>query len=47
MSLPQRTRRVGCVDKNFNVGHNLNTIRGKALIFHMCIPYDKTFHMVP
>ena len=25
----------------------LNTIRGRAFIFHMCIPCDKTFHMVP
>ena len=33
--------------KNFNIGPNLNTIRGRALIFHMslCIPYDKTFHI--
>ena len=31
--------------KNFNIGHNFNTIRGRALIFHVCIPYDKTFHM--
>ena len=31
--------------KNFNIGHNLNTIKGGAFIFHMCIPYDKTFHM--
>ena len=35
--------------KNFIIGHNLNTIRGRAFIYmyHMCIPYDKTFHMVP
>ena len=24
-----------------------NNSRGRAFIFHMCIPYDKTFHMVP
>ena len=36
---------VGCVNKNFNIGHNLNTIRGRAFIFHMCIPYYKAFHM--
>ena len=39
--------RVGCVDKNFNLGHNFQTSRGRALILHMCIPCDKTFHMVP
>ena len=32
--------------KIFNISHNLNTIRGRAFIFHKCIPYDKTFHMV-
>ena len=39
--------RVGCVDKNFNLGHNFQTRRGRALILHMCIPCDQTFHMVP
>ena len=38
---------VGCVDKNFNLGHFFLTIKDRAFIFHMCIPYDKTFHMVP
>ena len=38
---------VGCVNKNFNLDHNLNTIRGRAFIFHMYVPYDKTFHTVP
>ena len=33
--------------KNFNIGHNSKSLRGRAFIFHMCIPYDKTFHMVP
>ena len=34
---------VGCVDKNYNIGHNSN---GRTSIFHICIPYDKTFNMV-
>ena len=38
---------IGHVDNNFNIGHNLNTTGGRAFIFHMCIPYYKTFHMVP
>ena len=38
---------LGCVDKNFNLGHNFQTKRCKILILHMCIPCDKTFHMVP
>ena len=33
--------------KNFNIDHSLNTIRGRAFIFHMFIPYDNTFHLVP
>ena len=33
--------------KNFNLGHNFQTIKDKAFIFHMCIPYDNTFRMVP
>ena len=33
--------------KNFNLGHNFWTIRGRALIFHMCIPCDKTFPLMP
>ena len=37
----------GGVDKNFNLGHNFQTIEDRAFIFHMCIPYDNTFHMVP
>ena len=35
---------IGCVDKNFNIGHNFQTRRGRAL---MCIPCDQTFQMVP
>ena len=33
--------------KNFNLGHNFLTRRDKGFILHMCIPCDKTFHMVP
>ena len=29
---------VGCVNKNFNIGHNSNTTRDKAFIFHICDP---------
>ena len=37
--------RVGCIDKSFNLGHNIQTVKNYR--FHMCIPYGKTFHMVP
>ena len=33
--------------KNFNLGHNFQTRRDRAFILQMCIPCDKTFHMVP
>ena len=33
--------------KNFNVGHNLLTRIDRAFILHMCIPCDKTLHLVP
>ena len=33
--------------KNFNVAYNSWTIIGRAFIFHMCIPFDKTFPLVP
>ena len=33
--------------KNFNLGHNLWTVRDMALILHMCISCDKTFHFIP
>ena len=33
--------------KNFNLGHNFGTVTGRALIFGMCVPCDKTFPMVP
>ena len=33
--------------KNFNLGHNFLTRRGRAFIFHIYIPCDKTFPWVP
>ena len=33
--------------ENFNFVHNFLTIRHRAFIFGMCVPYDKTFPMVP
>ena len=39
--------RVGGVDKNFNLDHNFQTRSDRPFILHMCIPCDKTFHMVP
>ena len=39
--------RVGCVNKNFNLGYNFLTNSDRALILQKCIPCDKTFHMVP
>ena len=33
--------------ENFNLGHNFWTITGRAFIFLMCIPCDKTFSTVP
>ena len=35
------------VDKNFNLGHNLWTTRDRTFIFHMYIPCDNTFHIIP
>ena len=35
------------VDKNFNLDHNLWTATDRTFIFHMCIPCDKTFHIIP
>ena len=29
--------------KKINIGHNFFIVRDRALIFGMCIPYDKTF----
>ena len=33
--------------KNFNFGYNFLPRNDRALILHMRIPCDKTFHMVP
>ena len=33
--------------KNFNIGNNFYILWDKALIFGMCVPYDKAFPMVP
>ena len=33
--------------KNFNLGRNCQTRSDRAFILHVCIPDDKTFHMVP
>ena len=35
------------VHKNFNLAYNSWTTIGRAFIFHMCIPCDKTFSWVP
>ena len=32
--------------KNFNLGRSFLTRRGRANIFHMCIPCDRKFHAV-
>ena len=29
--------------QNFNIGHNFFTLRDRALIFGMFVPYDKAF----
>ena len=34
-------------EKNFNIEHNFWTEGDRALIFHMCIPCDKTFQLIP
>ena len=33
--------------KNFNLRHSFQTRRLGAFILHMCIPCDKTFHVIP
>ena len=35
------------VHKNFNLAYNSWTTIGRAFIFHMCIPCDKTFPWIP
>ena len=32
--------------QNFNIGNNLFVPKDRALIFGMCVPYDKAFAMV-
>ena len=36
-----------CINRNFNLSHNFLTKRDGAFILHICIPCDKTFHIVP
>jgi hypothetical protein len=33
--------------KNFNIDHIIWMVSDRAFIFHMCVPYDKTFLLVP
>jgi hypothetical protein len=33
--------------KNFNIGHIFWMASDRAFIFHMCVPFDKTFLLVP
>ena len=33
--------------KIFNLGHNLWTVRDRAYMLHMRIPWDKAFHIIP
>jgi hypothetical protein len=33
--------------KNFNIGHIFWMMSDNVFIFHMCVPYDKTFLLVP
>ena len=33
--------------KNFNLGNSFLTRRGRAFIFHICIPCSKIFNVVP
>ena len=33
--------------KNFNIGHNLFVLRGRAYIFGICVPYEKAFPLAP
>jgi hypothetical protein len=35
------------VCKNFNIGHMFWMASDRAFIFHMCVPYDKIFLLVP
>ena len=33
--------------KNFNICHNFFILRDGALIYGMCVPFDKAFPLVP
>jgi hypothetical protein len=35
------------VCKTFNIGHIFWMVSDRTFIFHMCVPYDKTFLLVP
>ena len=41
------TLKIDLLFKNFNLGHNLWTVRDRAQIIYMCIYCDKTFHIIP
>ena len=41
------TLKLDLLVTTFNLGHNLWTVKDRAFIFQMCIPCDKTFHVVP
>ena len=47
MSHPGVRISVGCVNKNFYLGHNFRPRNDRAFTLHMCIACDKTFHIVP
>ena len=40
------TLKIDLILKNFKLGHNFHTRSDRTFILHMCIPCDKTFHMV-
>ena len=33
--------------KNFNIDHNSFMLKETAFIFGLCVPYEKTFRVVP
>jgi hypothetical protein len=35
------------VCKNFNIGHIFWMVNDRAFIFHMCVPYDRSFLLIP
>ena len=46
-SIVTLTLKFDLLFKHFNLGHNIETVRDRAFIFHMYIPCEKTFHIVP